>query len=121
MKIDRVHLYAMLALTLCLCACDSGDKKESGAPVALPPKKVKETPANAQPPESTEPVKNMNASAGQEGGAGAGGPAIDPDQAVNYLNGMIKMYAQKTSGGQVAMMSGMDMTNPKAAQKIPGE
>ena len=123
MKTDRASIFAALALTLSLCACGPSAKDIDAKGEATPApkvKKAKEEAPNAQPPESTEPAKNMNAGApeaAQGGGAPGGGAGLEGDEALKYLNGLVKMYSQRAGTGQTAMQSGMKMNDPKAAQK----
>ena len=120
MKTSHASILSVISLSLALCACDSGDKKTSEA-APLPPKKPKAEAADAkgnlQPPDSTDAAKPMSPGAPAEGGTGASDPQVPTDQAVGMLNGLVSMYNQKVAGGGQMAMQGMDMRDPKAAQK----
>ncbi len=98
MKTSRALILSVISLSLALCACDSGDKKETGAAPPLPPKKPKteggEVQANPQPPEPTEPSKDMNAPAVPAGPADLP-ETTDQKQLLEMLNMAVGQYAQK--------------------------
>jgi hypothetical protein len=110
MKNSHPLLLATVSLSLALCACDSGDKKDANAPLpvgaAKPPKPAKEpaAAANPAPPESTEPVKDMSAGAAAPADAPGGGD-MSKYPGVDVINGAITAYVQKQM--QAASMNKM--------------
>lgn len=96
MKTPLASILTMVSLSLALCACDSGDKKDGAAP-PLPPKKPKTEDgggkANPQPPEPTEHGKDMAPTA-------PAGPmempeTTDQKRQLDLLNMALSQYAQK--------------------------
>ncbi len=140
MKIPHASLLAAVTLSLALCACDNGDKKDkdSGAATPMPPTAKTPKPpktedsgtaANPQPPESNEAPKAMNApSAPGEPGAAPTANATDALSAIERINGAIKMYTQKAAADMMIKMGpgagGGDANSAKAkylanAKKTP--
>ncbi len=113
MKTSYLPLLVVTSLALALCACDSGDKKdakEGAAPPVVKKSKVEKTegatPGNPAPPESNEPVKEMNAPAAPGGvpspDSGAGDNA---ETQLKMLNLAVSQYGQKA--GTKSMMNQM--------------
>ena len=115
MKTSYFSLLAVTSLSLALCACDSGDKKdakEGAAPPIVKKPKAEKTdggaPGNPVPPESNEPVKDMNAPAvpGAPGASSADSGAGDNAEAqLKMLNLAVGQFGQKA--GTKSMMNQM--------------
>ena len=117
MKTFHVSVLAVIALSLALSACDSGDKKGDGAAAKLPPKKDKspaptvDATANPHPPESGETPKDMNAPGAPGATLGLGASDLGVDPGIQLLEKAIISFKMKGSG----MGAGMGtMSNPFA-------
>ncbi len=111
MKISQAALFAMITLSVALCACDSGDKKDSGAAPSLPPKNKKpEAPkedgatANPQPPEPGDAGKGMAEAPPPPAPAMDAGELPDKARQLDVINSAIKAYKAKNTG-QIGLMS----------------
>ena len=105
MKTSPASILSVISLSLALCACDSGDKKETDSTAPkLPPKKPKESVAPADAGDKAPPVSDATAPAMPAGEPGL----VVPDDSLmgdlEKLNGAIKMYNTKRS---IEMMSKM--------------
>lgn len=122
MKTTHASLLAVVSLSLALCACDSGDKKNtSSAPPTSPPKTPKAEKAesgaakvNPQAPESTETPKDMNAPGVP---AAADAQEFTGSSQVDQINGAISTYAGKQmQSSSMKQMAGGGQMNKKDAQ-----
>ena len=119
MKTSSATTLSVISLSLVLCACDSGDKKDSGAAPTVPkkPKAASEaaeagTAANPQPPEPGDAPKGMNAPAESAGPAELP-ETSDEKQQIEMLNMAVGRFSQKQ------MTVGMDKFGRPGGGKTP--
>ena len=102
MKTSHASLLAVISLSLALCACDSGDKKDVGTPPIVPMKPpVAENGANPQPPEPSEAPQKMNDSPAPLDQAGSSASGLEK------INGAIQLYNKKKSAELMGKMGPM--------------
>ena len=120
MKFSNLTLLAMISLSVALCACDSGDKKEAGAAAAVPNKKPKAdkaatdtgAAANPQPPEAGEAAKNMNEAPAAPQAFDSNTPGEKFSQ-LDMINGAVKAFKSRQGGQSMMMSNGMSVEQQK--------
>ena len=112
MKRLHASLLAVISLSLALCACDRGDKKDVGTPPIVPKKPpVAESGANPQPPEPSEAPQKMNEPPAPLDQAGSSVSGLEK------INGAIKAYNGKKSAELMGKMGPMAAGDPKTAKQ----
>ncbi len=121
MKTSHVSLLAVISLSLALCACDSGDKKDTNStPPPVPQKKSKtdggEAPANPQPPEVGGAPKAMSE-------APPPAPVMDAAEVgekakqLDVINAAAKAYRSRQAGQGMMGTSGKSIEQLKKMGK----